>query len=202
MANTNDFDEQWHQFMQDRDLMSAVRWNSTAETKPDFTDLELDYWLNQDYFTEPDTITDVEHAGGQAQAQAQILSPPLYAAFTDRDGLQNHEPAQQSEDQAVQPNWSEAELRSVVRTLQLEKIALMSEYLDELQPWTFYIGSLVHDSDERITGISNSIGRQFNPASPTHKKTDMTGVSKGNFGRGSEGEIPGSGAKDATGGKG
>ncbi|KAL2049562.1 hypothetical protein ABVK25_010141 [Lepraria finkii] len=197
MANTNEFDERWHQF-----------WDSTPETKQDFTDLELNQWLNPDYFTEPDTNANMEHAGDQAQAQAQILSPPLYAAFTDRDGLQNHESAQRSEDQAVQPNWSEAELRSAVRTLQLElenrtkRIELMSEYLDELQPWTFLIGSLVHGSDERHTGISNPTGGQFNPASPTSKKTDMTGVSKWDSGRGSEGDIPAFGAKDATGGKG
>ncbi|KAL6714248.1 hypothetical protein ACLMJK_007671 [Lecanora helva] len=127
--------------------------DSTCDNQTSFEGefIDFDKWLNQDYIAgvNADTIRE----------EGQILSPPLYAGFSNPDASTNDIPNASAPD-SMDPL---ATLRSLVYKLELEledktrKLDRLHDYVEELQPWVQEISNLVNDLVDRQ-------GRNYEPA--------------------------------------
>ena len=120
-----DLDGNEHQVYKDmptrkHDDVVQSDWNFDTGTNQDLTSLDLDQWLDPNYFTAVDMNANKEH--GEGSAEGHMLSPPLYASFTNTEWFKVTEPEPQPQpaENFQQPNWTDDELRVVVQKLQLE----------------------------------------------------------------------------------
>lgn len=120
MEDLDGNDHQVYQDMPARKYDDVVQsdWNFETETNQDLTSLDLEQWLDPNYFTTVDMNANKEHAEGSAEGH--MLSPPLYASLTNTDWFKVTESEPQPAENFQQPNWTDVELRVVVQKLQLE----------------------------------------------------------------------------------
>ena len=120
MENLDGTEHQVYQDMATRKHDDVVQsdWNFDTGANQDLTSLDLEQWLDPNYFTAVDMNTNNEHAEGSAEGH--MLSPPHYASFPNTDWFKVTESEPQPAEHFQQPNWTDDELRVVVQKLQLE----------------------------------------------------------------------------------